>query len=115
MFQTDSGIASLETQALASRHPAIQRCLDAWLRAYKEERARGKDDLSSRWAASECYRAAMPELTSHASIRDFIACTAHGILIDAIEEKAASKLLYAAQVAVGALRHEPAPPKVEAA
>jgi hypothetical protein len=41
----------------------------------------------------------MPSLTGEQNIRDFIACVAHGILLQAIEEKNGGKLLYAAQIA----------------
>jgi hypothetical protein len=43
------------------------------------------------------------------SIREFIACIAHAMLINAIDNDDASKLLYAAQVALSAARTQPAP------
>ena len=45
----------------------------------------------------------MPPLLGAENIRDFIACVAHGMLIGTIENKDATKLLYAAQVAYLAL------------
>jgi hypothetical protein len=48
-----------------------------------------------------------PIYSGYENIRDFIACTAHGMVIGAICSTQSSKLLYAAQVAIGALRHEP--------
>jgi hypothetical protein len=53
----------------------------------------------------------MPPLAGYESIRDFIACAAHGILIDAIPQKRANQLLYAAQVALASLRYQPKPQK----
>jgi hypothetical protein len=50
--------------------------------------------------AAEAYRAALPPLTTGDNCRDFIACVAHGILLGAIDDKNAGKLLYAAQVAI---------------
>jgi hypothetical protein len=44
----------------------------------------------------------MPPLLGAENIRDFIACVAHGMLIGVIENKDATKLLYAAQVAFSA-------------
>jgi hypothetical protein len=41
----------------------------------------------------------MPPLTGSRNVRNFIACTAYGILLGAIDHKEASKLLDAAQVA----------------
>ena len=49
----------------------------------------------------------MPDLSGYQDIRDFIACVAHGMLIGAIDAIEGPKLLYAAQVASGVLRHEP--------
>jgi hypothetical protein len=57
----------------------------------------------------------MPDLTGYENIRDFIACAAHGMLTGAIDPIEGPKFLYAAQVAVGALRHEPKEPKKAAA
>jgi hypothetical protein len=48
----------------------------------------------------------MPPLDDHESIRSFIACVAHGILIEAIPQKRANQLLYASQVALSALHAE---------
>jgi hypothetical protein len=44
----------------------------------------------------------MPPLLGAENIREFIACVAHGMLIGAIENKDATRLLYAAQVAFSA-------------
>jgi hypothetical protein len=66
-------------------------------------------------AADKAYREAMPPLSGHQNILDFIACTAHGMLIEAINENACAKLIYAAQVALSASprqfeKREPAVP-----
>jgi hypothetical protein len=53
----------------------------------------------------------MPPLSNRESIRDFIACAAHGILIGAITPQLSGQLLYAAQVALGALKREQKPRK----
>ena len=45
----------------------------------------------------------MPPLSGHENICDFIACVAHGILIEAISGSDGARLLYAAQVAHTAL------------
>ena len=49
----------------------------------------------------------MPPLADYESIREFIACAAHGILINAIPQQRANQLLYAAQVALASLNYEP--------
>lgn len=77
-----------------------------WTRVYRARRAKGEHDYHARTAAFVAYRASMPPLTSTAKIRDFVACVAHGILIEAIDSKQATKLLYAAQVALSAQPRE---------
>lgn len=90
---------------------AIARCRAAWQRAFNDyvkknaKRDSWVKDNAAKPAAI-AYRAAMPPLVGHQGIRDFIACAAFGILIEAIPRDRASQLLYAAQVAlsvVGAL------------
>lgn len=90
---------------------AIRRCCAAWKRAY-EAYLEGTDrsNRTRIFAAHEAgpaYCRAMPPLAGYENIRDFIACAAHGILINAIPEKRANQLLYAAQVALASLHFEP--------
>jgi hypothetical protein len=94
---------------------AIKRCCAAWKRAYVAY-MKGKDGSSTTriFAAHDAGPAfckAMPPLLGYENIRDFIACAAHGILINAISEKRANQLLYAAQVALVALNCKPKPRK----
>jgi hypothetical protein len=94
---------------------AIKRCCAAWQRAYDaylEGTGRDKFDIiTAAHRAGPAYCKAMPPLAGYESIRDFIACAAHGILIDAIPQKRANQLLYAAQVALASLRYQPKPQK----
>lgn len=106
---------SAEEAPAAATSPAIARCCVAWQVVYNAERA---NDRSSRYAASEggpAYLNAMPALCGYENILDFIACAAHGIALGAIDEKRGAKLLYAAQIALGAFRREPKDPKRPAA
>jgi hypothetical protein len=57
--------------------------------------------------AEEAYRHAMPPLVGRSGVRDFLACMAHGILIEAIRREQAGHLLYAAQIALGVALSEP--------
>jgi hypothetical protein len=96
---------------------AIKRCCAAWQRAYDAYMGRSKGgSLDSIFAAHEAgpaYCKAMPPLAGYENIRDFLACAAHGILIEAIPEKRANQLLYAAQVALASLRYEPKTQKTD--
>ncbi len=53
----------------------------------------------------------MPLLSGVDGVRDFIACTAHGILIGAIPPESSGQVLYAAQVALGFLKYQSTPLK----
>lgn len=82
---------------------AVQRCCEAYHRVLAIPRPQdGKG--SAKDFASEAFRHAMPFLTSAINIEAFIACVAHGMLLGAIYPDDASKLLYAAQVAIGSRR-----------
>ena len=102
-----SEIIDLETAiaepAASSANDAAIRCCKAWRQAYSDEIAKHSSKRDARTAASEAYRLAMPTLSSEESIRDFIACAAHGILLGAFKDRQGSQLLYAAQVASGAI------------
>ncbi|MGD0830631.1 MAG: hypothetical protein ABR907_06795 [Terracidiphilus sp.] len=99
-----------------ARHPkparaAIKRCCNAWQRSYDAYVAKGVGSSSEKIFAAHyagpAYREAMPPLDGYENIRNFIACATHGILIEAIPQKMANQLLYAAQVALASLNFEP--------
>jgi hypothetical protein len=98
-------------EALTSANLAVAHCCDAFDRAKKAARARGKGQVFAHLAGIEAYRNAMPWLSGYDKIPDFIACTAHGMLIDVIDGERGARLLYAAQVALCSMRSQPAPQK----
>jgi hypothetical protein len=99
----------------SSPKAALRRCRVAWQRAFKAYMDQSKggsiDKIFADREAGDAYCKAMPILTGFEGVRDFIACAAHGILIGAITRDKSSQLLYAAQVALGALSHESKPPR----
>jgi hypothetical protein len=116
--KSTSELSLIEAIPLAALDPnpkqaraAIKRCCAAWQRAYDASlETTPRDDFDKINAAHEADSAfckAMPPLAGCENIRAFIACAAHGILIDAIPKKSASQLLYAAQVALATLHYEP--------
>ena len=80
----------------------ITRCTNAYSKARADAFARSQSRYAADEAGAKAYRRAMPPLLGAENIREFIACVAHGMLLGAIENKDASKLLYAAQVAFSA-------------
>lgn len=99
-------IETVEQSSPALANPAIARCAKAWEDAYREQMEEDDSEYDATIKAGEAYRAALPPLTNRDNCRDFIACVAHGMLLGAIPETSAGKLLYAAQVALGAARAE---------
>lgn len=86
---------------------AIAICIKEWQSCYDSKQAEGESVSSAECDANEAYREAMPVLSDRESIQNFIACTAHGMLIGTILSQHGTQLLYAAQVAVGALNRQP--------
>ena len=99
----------------SSPKAALRRCCAAWQRAFDAYMSTRKgDNLDKIFAtkpAAEAYCNAMPMLAGYEGIRDFITCTAHGILIGAIPKDRGGQLLYAAQVALAVVHMERKPPR----
>jgi hypothetical protein len=110
-IQSASTPDSGPTPKPTSPKTAVRRCCAAYDRAYKakfeERKEHGEADFFARTVGEKAFRDAMPMLAGYEGVRDFIACAAHGILINAIPQDRTSQLLYAAQVALAALRHAP--------
>jgi hypothetical protein len=93
----------LDPSCPASANPAVARCTHAYADAMQSAIDRRKHEYDAAKEAGNAYRQAMPPLSGHENIRDFIACVAHGMLIEAISGSDGARLLYAAQVAHCAL------------
>jgi hypothetical protein len=92
-------------------NPALARCCLAHAEAHLLEWEKG-DRCRMTYPSSECgraFRSALPPLLGPQNIRDFVACVAHGMAINAIDEARGTKLLYAAQVAFNTSRSQPKP------
>ena len=98
----------------ASANPAVARCLNAWARANKAERAKGKNRSEASIEADRAYLDALPPLSGDENISDFIACVAHAIIADIIPNDDSTRLLYAAQVAHTTSRGHSKPTKTAA-
>lgn len=90
---------------------ALDRCCKAYQSAFNKTMARKQGEPSARFDASIAYCEAMPPLLGKENIRDFIACTAHGMLIGAIDGADGARLLYAAQVANSTIQMSSRTPK----
>jgi hypothetical protein len=103
--------APIETKIpfAAATNPGVARCVCAWIRVNKAERAKGRSKFEASCAADQAYRDAMPPLSGDENIRDFIACVTHAMLNNIILDNSGSKLLYAAQVAHTTTRSQSKP------
>jgi hypothetical protein len=91
----------------ATTNAAIARCCEVWKLRYKAEKSKGEDEVFAAYYANQSFRDAMPALIGYEGIRDFIACVAYGMLIEAIQPQNGTQFLYAAQVALSTLRCHP--------
>jgi hypothetical protein len=88
----------------ALENSAVTYCVEAWKTALKESLANGKIEFYAGLDAAKAYRGAMPPLSGHRNICDFIACVGYALAVEIIPEDAGGKLLYSAQVALSAVR-----------
>jgi hypothetical protein len=88
------------------KNPAVALCNEAWVKIHAATRERSKNLYTAERCAAVAFRLAMPPFSGYQNICDFIACAGYGMLLGAIKEKNAGKLLYAAQVALAAVPRE---------
>ncbi len=81
-------------------NPAVARCTNAFYQAYSDAVAAGKRRFFCNKDANNAFLCSMPPLSGQQNIQDFIACVAHGMLLEIIISRDALSLLYAAQVAL---------------
>ena len=95
-----------DTYSPSLKNPAVALCNEAWLKTHGATLERTKNVYTAERCAGIAFRLAMPPLSGYQNICDFIACAGYGMLLGAIKEKNAGKLLYAAQVALAAVPRE---------
>jgi hypothetical protein len=99
---------NLEPAPVPEPPSAVAHCIAARNKARTDALARSQPRFTADEAGANAFRSAMPPLLGAENIREFIACVTQGMLIGVIENKDATKLLYAAQVAFSAhTRTEP--------
>jgi hypothetical protein len=107
-MSTEFQIASELLDPALPSYSAVHRCSDAWNNSFKSEAMKREPYGPALRGARMAYVKAMPPLIGFDNIRDYVACVAQGVVLGAISESQASRLLYAAQVAQGMIRHLPA-------
>lgn len=92
----------------APENAAVLRCCEAYYCAGRAAKARGENEYYIPKIAGKAYCDAMPMPLDRESIGDYIACVTRGLLMNAIDSKQSTHLLYAAQIALSLLRSEKA-------
>jgi hypothetical protein len=95
-----------EKDSPALNNLAVARCVEVWKTTRQESLANGKSEYCAATDAALAYCAAMPPLSGHQNISDFIACVGYSIAIDLIPKERGTNLLYAARVALSTLPKE---------
>lgn len=95
-----------DTYSPSLKNPAVALCNEAWVKVHGATLERTKNLYTAERCAAIAFRLAMPPLSGYQNICDFIACAGYGILLGAIKERNAGKLLYAAQVAPATVSKE---------
>jgi hypothetical protein len=96
-----------EKDSPALLNPAVAHCVEVWKTTRQQSLANGESDYGAGSDAALAYRAAMPPLTGHQNIVDFIACVAYCMALEMIPEEKATSLLYAARTAFSIAPKEP--------
>jgi hypothetical protein len=102
-IQTQTPSYTRNENCPAEDNPAVLFCCQCYVRLRDEALQDGKDLYDAKKAGRRAYKNAMPPLHGRENIRDFIACLTHAMLMDYFDGSDATRLLYAAQVALGSI------------
>jgi len=109
-----TALSAADKSSQAPKSAAAQHCFDLWNIAFEAQTALGKSEYFARKPADKAYRNAMPTLSGYQGICDFIACVAQGQILGVFATDDATKLLFAAQVALSTLRIQPKNQQIDA-
>jgi len=92
----------------ALKNPAVAHCLEVRQHVYELEMKKKKGEGSASYQADKAYLRALPPLAGYQNACDFIACVSYAMLANIVPADKATKLLYAAQVALSSVPKPPA-------
>jgi hypothetical protein len=90
----------------ATRNATVQFCCAARDRSLEDSRAGNVEKYEARERSQQACRNALPDLSGYENIRDLVAFISHGLVTDDFSPINSPQFLYAAQVAISALRLE---------
>lgn len=105
----------LLTHCNTQNHRAVQRCLNAGRAAYAAAQTRHESEYKCEESFKEVYLEALPDLSTYENVCDFITCVTYAMIIGVMYEKETRSYLYAAQVALSAVRRPTQKAKAQAA
>jgi hypothetical protein len=105
--KTEIQPAPVTTAPVSPIAAAVNRCIAAHNNAYRACALANGDDWDRRNAGKNAYRLAMPRAETVTDVQGFIACVMHGMNLGVFDRYEPNQLLYAAQVALTALKHKP--------
>ncbi len=79
---------------------AVEQCQAAWSGAYQQAMDNHLPQDQGLRMAAVAYKLQIPKMTCLASIKNAVACIAHGISLEVFEGNQGSQLIYAVQVAM---------------
>jgi hypothetical protein len=103
-----------EEDAPVLNNPAVAHCAEVWKTTRQQSLANGKPEYKALQDAALAYCAAMPLLSGHQNISDFIACVGYSLAIEIISKDRAATLLSAARIAHSTTMKEPKEAKKQA-
>ncbi len=109
---TDVNLPLIPARAPKAVRPstAVRRCRKAWERAYdqymRENDGVPANTVFARREGHAAFRKAIPILAGRHSVESFLACTAYGVLIGAVNREQSTQLLSAARIAAHPLLRE---------
>jgi hypothetical protein len=104
---TETQLVPVDAATVSPIADAVNRCIAAYHNAYRASALANGDDWDRREAGKSAYRLAMPRAETVTDVQGFIACVMHGMNLGVFDRYEPNQLLYAAQVALTALKHKP--------
>ena len=88
-------------------YAAVEHCMAAYKMAYRAAGSLGANQEDRHNAGCHAYRLSLPLTQTETDVQAFVNCVTHGIALGAFEGQEPSQLLYAAQVALSAVKRKP--------
>ena len=109
IYEEDTSVLHTLTAAtMSDTAKAVDVCIKAFRTMEAQSRKEGLSAKETRHKAAIAFKVAMPPMDTREHVFQAIACVTNGMHLELISGADASKLLYAAQVAISLLRMEAA-------